>query len=349
MPAATVSDMASVARSMFRDFPTLFQERYTAPGGAHSYSLGVPAVRSSDFSVTVDNVAVNADDYTLDSRSGVLVLDPPADEGADVVVSGYHHEWFSDEDLELYVELALDNYNQSEGSAISRYLEMPAYANLIGIAGLVEGLWALVSETARDIDVLSPETNIPASQRYRNLYQLLQWWLSELRRREQALNVGMYKLEVFNLRRISYTTGRLVPVYTAQEFDDLSYAVRQYPPIDPGTQRTAEPEPSVFSQRKRGDAWEVVLNFFTPDEPPVAIDMSGHTYLSQLRRKAGSPVIDTWEIDTTDAADGIIRLSLDADATAKIQPGPMVWDLEQDGDHTVISGTMEITADVTRA
>ena len=46
------------------------------------------------------------------------------------------------------------------------------------------------------------------------------------------LNVGIYRAETLQLRRTSYTTGRLVPDYAAREYDDHEWPRRQLPPID---------------------------------------------------------------------------------------------------------------------
>jgi hypothetical protein len=50
-----------------------------------------------------------------------------------------------------------------------------------------------------------------------------------------AFNVGPYRIQVLNLRRVSRTTGRLVPEYVEQEFDDRTFPpIRIFPPIDTG-------------------------------------------------------------------------------------------------------------------
>jgi hypothetical protein len=47
-----------------------------------------------------------------------------------------------------------------------------------------------------------------------------------------VLNVGPYRMEVGDLRRVSQTTGRLVPLFKARDYDDHRYPVRKLPPID---------------------------------------------------------------------------------------------------------------------
>ena len=45
------------------------------------------------------------------------------------------------------------------------------------------------------------------------------------------LNVGMFRDETLEMRRVSQTTGRLVPLFKAREYDDHRYPVRKLPEI----------------------------------------------------------------------------------------------------------------------
>lgn len=235
-----VTELRDVARAMLRDPAQVFQDQLVGVGGPWRYELSVGNVEATGLVVKVDNVTVDAEDYILDSSSGAIVFTSPPAEGDEILVTGFFHEWITDDDLEIYMGIAVSNYEQAERERLDQLIEQPAVANIMAIAGLVEALWALLTEFSRDISVLSPETNIPAHQRYEQTYQLLNHWLAELRRRESALNIGLYKIEVFNLRRVSRTTGKLVPVYVAQEYDDRSRATRVYPPVDTGVMTPVE-------------------------------------------------------------------------------------------------------------
>jgi hypothetical protein len=48
----------------------------------------------------------------------------------------------------------------------------------------------------------------------------------------QQLNVGFYRVEVTDLRRISLTTSRFTPIYIEREFDDYTLPQRRLPVID---------------------------------------------------------------------------------------------------------------------
>jgi hypothetical protein len=122
-------------------------------------------------------------------------------------------------DLEFYAKHSI-NYHKP---TINVPLEQanPAVLDVIGIGALVEALQALMTEYARDIDVMTSESiHIPGSQRFRMLQSLCQQWELEYRKRANNLNIGPERIEQFSLRRVSRTTNRLVPLYKAKELGE---------------------------------------------------------------------------------------------------------------------------------
>jgi hypothetical protein len=61
--------------------------------------------------------------------------------------------------------------------------------------------------------------------------QMLGPFEAEFQTKADLLGLGLGALEVFRLRRVSYTTGRYVPVYRDREIDDPRWPERLYPPI----------------------------------------------------------------------------------------------------------------------
>jgi hypothetical protein len=328
---------------MLRDPAVLFQEQQLGVGGPWRYELTVSNVESIGLVVKVAGVTINpTTGLILDGPSGAIVFTSPPVADAEILITGYHHKWITDEDLATYIGIATSNYEQAEGANIDRLVALPAVANIIAIAGIVEALWALVTEFARDIDVSSPETNIPAHQRYQQMLNLLTMWTSELRRREQALNIGLYKIEVYTLRRVSRTTGRLVPEYVAQEFDDRSRPTRVYPPIDTGVQTpvyddTPFPTDTVLPITMnltgnrgiiQGKAWEIELNIDVPELD--GIDLAGYTVEAAIfDGDFGEDVLldlTVVDLDLTRIGELTFKLTLDAAQTAGLDASnDYVW------------------------
>lgn len=94
-------------------------------------------------------------------------------------------------------------------------------------------IWTLLMDASTDIDVNTAEgTFVPRAQRFRQLQVM--YGMLEARYKDicAQLNIGLYRAEVFKLRRISRLTNRLVPVFKDREYDDPTLPVRLLPAID---------------------------------------------------------------------------------------------------------------------
>lgn len=94
-------------------------------------------------------------------------------------------------------------------------------------------VWAMLLDAATDIDISTAEgTFVPRTQRFRQLMMLQE----ALQKRYQdicaQLNIGLYRIEVFQVRRRARLTNRLVPVFKDREYDDPALPVRILAPID---------------------------------------------------------------------------------------------------------------------
>lgn len=237
---ATVSEISTIARNYLRDFPQFFQISLDVVG--RTYDLGHPNISQTYFWAATNSSGASvatplaSTSYSLDRRNGILRLASNYPTGTTLLVEGYHYQWLNEEDLDFYSQIAI-NLNLNSLDVDLENLT-PAVASVIGIDALVEALWGLLTEFSRDIDVLTSESiHIPASQRFRMVESLLQFWTAEYAKRAKALNIGLERIEVFNLRRVSRTTNRLVPVYKPTELGDYGPLNRIWIPVDPGTIR----------------------------------------------------------------------------------------------------------------
>lgn len=258
---ATKSDITTTARNYLRDFPKFFRESFVPTGGT-MYELGKPNVDSTTLYVAyVPNAGGSASTlaastgYTLDDRNGLIrTVDTIATTNT-LMVEGYYYEWLLPDDLDFYADMAI-NLN-THNIKVPLADMAPAVADVVGIHCLVQALWGLLSEYSRDIDVISSESvHIMASQRYRMVSDLLEYWTAEYNKRAQALNIGLERLEVINLRRISRTTNRLVPLYKSREVGD-------YGPIE---RIWIEPDDGVIQIEETSD--ETRTDVYVDGEPP---------------------------------------------------------------------------------
>jgi hypothetical protein len=221
--------VVEVARNYLRDFPKFFQVTFDAIG--RTYELGQTNIDPDNVwiatTVGASATELTTTDYHLDNRNGILRLTSTPALGTKILIEGYYYEWVLPADLEFYSKHSI-NYHKP---TISIPLEQASAAvlDVIGLGALVEALQALMTEYARDIDVSTSESvHIPSSQRFRMLQSLTQQWESEYRKRANNLNIGPEKIEQFNLRRVSRTTNRYVPLFISKELGDFGPSERLF-------------------------------------------------------------------------------------------------------------------------
>jgi hypothetical protein len=99
----------------------------------------------------------------------------------------------------------------------------------------------------------------------------------------------------------------------------------------------------------RGDT--VRLSVELTDAGGSPVDGSAWTWLAQVRDSADAVVAD-WVVDTTDAAIGVLQLSLPDDVTAAMPVADFAWDLQAEDEasetRTLLAGQLRVKSDVSR-
>lgn len=266
--AATVSTITTIARNFLRDFPKFFQVSFDAVG--RTYELGSPNIDSDSLWVAtyVNNapVTITSDTsassyYSLDARNGILRFNTTPSASASILVEGYYYEWVLPSDLEFYASHSIEQHIYN--------LDLPLESmsaiviDTIGMHCVVESLWGLLTEYSRDIDITTSESvHIPASQRFRMVQSLLDYWSKAYERQAKSLNIGLERIEVMNLRRVSRSTNRFVPIYKSKELGEYGPIERLFPEINEGMIVIEEPADKQLN------------NVFVDIEPGVNINSS---------------------------------------------------------------------------
>jgi hypothetical protein len=283
----SIESLMGTSRTYMRDHKKFFQSTVSRQDGSRTFQLPHPNVSPAGLYVTAvagtavyegRSNAVATDTvfgYMIDERNGLLRISSPITggfpPGTYVNVEGYYYTWVTDEDLVFFVEntVAEHQYHRPE-FVLAEVSDVEADAIALGSA--VEALWSQLIEFSRDIDISTPEAvSVPATQRYRQMEDLLfspSGLVNKYKSKASMLGVGLDKAEMFHLRRVSRTTGRLVPVYKSREWDDASRPLRLFPPNP--TNLPTTPPPDFIPAR-------VVTGFAeTPEAyPPVS---SGSSY-----------------------------------------------------------------------
>ena len=224
-----IVDLGNRARNLLRDFPVFFEESYTP--------LTTPTIRLQHPLVTelvmrsVEDGGVD-EGFILDRRNGVVQIKDPASLAPGVSFAGYHYEWFLEEDLEFFAEMIMTElaHNRSDKTTWASFSS--AELNVAAMGTVVYALFSLMTELSTDIDVSTPEgMMIPAHMRFQQVMQMYQFWKAQYSEKAAMLNIGLEAIEMGVLRRVSGTTGRLVPIFRDREVDDPRPPVRVFPPI----------------------------------------------------------------------------------------------------------------------
>lgn len=243
MSLASITDKL---RLIPRDFGETFQARVTGDGQTLRYDLprdnvGLDAVYIEGTPPTTLTPAATLDSigpgqYYVDGRAGVITLGQPLANGAVLVVDGRVFSFLLPDDVSSYIDIAFRMHVHGRVPEPT-YDTLPIHEEyLVALLAAIEALWGEAASAAMEIDILTPEgVQIPRSQRFAQLMSLLDRLQAHYKEMAAAFNVGPYRIVVSNLRRVSRTTNRLVPVYVEQEFDDRTFPpVRVFPPIDSG-------------------------------------------------------------------------------------------------------------------
>ena len=356
---ASIQILANRLRAELGDIGQFFEETFTGDGRTRRFKLGYAPIKGVNLKVLVNNVDMSAT-TAVEEVTGLFELAtvPPSD--ACIEISGTQYKYFTDTEIQQYVTNAFYEHayttTDSNGSLVnlSSLPVIDEYPLIILATSMA--LYTLATDAAFDIDIISPDgVSIPRSERYRQLMELVQQRKEQYRELCSLLGIGMYRIEVQTLRRISRRTNRYVPVYRPQEVDDGSIPQRVYLPMPNYWDITPpSPVPTKDLSLYSGDDFCLDLAF---DH-----DLATYTPLAQVRLypqlpadQVGPLLLATFQITKSASVSGGIldklSLYLPGSVTADL-PRTAYWDLQlTDTDtgkvRTYLQGKMFTKAQVT--
>jgi len=247
-----IEKVTYIARNFLRDFPKFFQVSFDAVG--RTYELGSPNIDAdglwvarytagSPITITTDKTASAY--YSLDQRNGIIRFNTSFSPTTKILVEGYYYEWVLPSDLKFYATHSIEQHVYNLPIPLENMSDI--VIDTIGMGAVVEALWGLLTEYSRDIDVMTSESvHIPASQRYRMVQSLLEYWSKAYEKQAKSLNIGLDRIEIMNLRRVSRTTNRLVPLYKARELGEVGPIERIFPEVSDGIIGIEQPDDELL-------------------------------------------------------------------------------------------------------
>ena len=349
---AVLTDLVSRVRLELGDMPTQFTFTATGNGTTKTFDLKVKPVENTTLLVTVNGDPMGTPVfYTIQQDLGILtfVSAPPANSA--IVVVGTHYRYFTDTDIKRFVNTAVEQHTfertDGYGSQMTMLMLPPVEEYPLAILATIEALWALATDSAFDINISSPDgVMIPRSDRYRQLTQMIQSRTEQYKQLSSALNIGLWRIEMGTLRRVSRLTNKLVPIYLAQEIDDSRRPERVFIQNDLKGRKPMPTYAGVYDiALYQGDSWSGEFDF--------PFDVSMLDFKAQVRTYPNAPALyATFSIQKFDAANGRIRLTLAPSATRYL-PARAFWDLQATSstdatfEQTYIRGQVFVTQQVT--
>lgn len=246
------------------DLPKSFQATVVGDGATTRYDLPVRHLDPTTLVVikipasdpdTHINLAAGTD-YVLDSFDGAVTLTAPLAVGDVLVLTGTRFRFFDNPTLDIFIETALAQVGHNRTISTTTinaygyrtYLHTPITADTlpeveilpVAILAKIEALWVLATDASYDIDISEDGASIPRSERYRQLMGQIQAETARWNEYAEQLNIGLGRIEMQTLRRVSRLNNRLIPIYAEKEYDDVSLPVRVLPMIDHGTDEDTE-------------------------------------------------------------------------------------------------------------
>lgn len=316
---ASISTLVDRVRLELGDTGKSFVTQFVADGTTNRFRL-----HYSPLDATSVYVFVNGVDYTTSSHieesTGVLVTDTVLTDGAEVTVSGTYFRYFTGRELESLVTDAVQQHSAGHVDALGRQMTV---ANLPGLEEYPVALYAttlalytLATDASFDIDIAAPDgVSIPRSERYRQLMDMVTTRQNQYRDLCVHLGLGMYKIDVSSLRRISKATGRYVPVYKPQEVDDRSFPQRVHTELPTyGDKKIAWPTEAGELTAYQGRAFTATVDFTGAYDASV-------TFVAKVLSQRGSVLtVQEFSLNVVGPTNGnyTATLSLTSDQTLRL-------------------------------
>lgn len=351
---AVLSDLVSRVRMELGDLAKEFSWTETGDGVSKNFDMRLRPINPGTLVVKVNGSPIaQPSGYTVEEQHGVLHFVTAPANNAVITVTGTMYRYFVDTDIEKFVLTAITqhihNRTDSYGSQIT-LAKLPIVEEYpLIILSTIEALWTLATDSAFDINIIADGVNIPRDQRYSQLTTLIQQRWEQYKQLSAALNIGLWRIEMGTLRRVSRITNKLVPMYMPQEIDDSRRPERVYIQNDLNGRTPPVVNVGVYDIiLNQGDSWYALFDF------PDNTNFDDLVFKAQIRTYPNSPSIwAEFNITVEDAPTKKLRLSLPSNKTKYI-PRRAFWDLQatslsdEDFQQTYIRGQVFLSEEVTQ-
>lgn len=347
---ATLTTLADRLRTELGDLGKSFVWQTTADGVTNRYLIPYSPIDGSTLIVHVDGTDVSTH-VEVEEETGYLTFDTTPDTSATIIVAGTYYRYFTNTEICQFVSDAFSQHAQYHADQFGRPITLATLPGIeeypVVIYASTLALYTLATDSAFDIDITAPDgVMIPRSERFRQLMEMIQVRKEQYRELCLQLGIGLFKIDVFSLRRISTNTNRYVPIYLPQEVDDRSMPNRAELPMPTyGSAISPSDIPTFDITMYQGDSFEVYLTF--------QFDVSGYSWTSAMSMIPGDGVpIAFFTVDFVTGNNNQLKLSLTSGQTTEL-PERCYWDIQAKSstdstyEKTYMRGAVYVTRQVT--
>jgi hypothetical protein len=346
--------MSNRLRYELGDIGRSFVYQFVADGTTNRFLIPYSPLDGVHLAINQEGEDVSAD-VEVEEATGHIVFDTTPAAGDVIIVAGNYFKYFTETEVCQYINDAFAQHTTFHTDSYGRTMTV---ANLptveeypVIIYASTLAMYTLATDASFDIDIQAPDgVMIPRSERYRQLMQMIEVRKNQYKELCSQLGIGLYKIDVFSLRRISKTTNEYVPVFEPQEIDNKSPKTRVRLPIP--TYGNVKPTPTTVVQD---------LNIYEGDDYEFSIrldfEVDNLTPLAEIRSLPGAAVVfaefTVTKPNITEDGDNqrTLVLSLTGEQT-RLLPGKSYYDVQltdaEGVTHTYVSGIIFVTKEVSQ-
>ena len=351
---ATIAGMANRLRYEIGDIGRSFVYQFIADGTTNRFLIPYSPLDGADLIVNQEGDDISTT-VEVEEATGYIVLDTTPAAGDTLIIAGNYFKYFTESEVCQYINDAFEQHTTFHTDSYGRTMNVSTLPTVeeypVVIYASTLAMYTLATDASFDIDITAPDgVMIPRSERYRQLMQMIEVRKNQYKELCSQLGIGLYKIDVFSLRRVSKTTNEYVPIFEPQEIDDKSTKTRVRLPIP--TYGNVKAKPTTVVQDLNiyeGDAYEFSIRL------DFEVDLL--TPLAQVRALPGASFVITeftiTKPDITEDGDNkrTLVLSLTGDQT-RLLPGKSYYDVQltdaDDVTHTYVSGQIFKTPEVSQ-
>lgn len=347
---ATLSSLSNRLRTELGDMGKSFVYSFVADGTTNRFLIPYSPLQGPTLVIHVNGTDVSSA-VEVEEETGYLTFDSTPNSGAPVVVAGFYYRYFTDNEICHFVNDAFSQHILYHTDAYGRTVTMTNLPKVeeypVAVYAATLALYTLATDASFDIDITAPDgVMIPRSERYRQLMLMVDSRKEQYRELCSQLGIGLYKIDVFSLRRISKTTNQYIPIFIPQEVDDISSPQRVLLPIpNYGASATPSSVPNYDLTMYQGDSFYVELDF--------PFDVTQYTWRSDIVTLPGyATALASFTIAPITGYTTKLALSLTSDQTTSL-PQRCYWDIQATSitdptyEQTYMQGMIFVTPQVT--